>query len=100
MWMDLEHHDDVAEQFRRILARGRLASTFLFVGPAGVGKRTFALRLAQTLLCQTRDPALLDPCGTCPACLQVRAETFPDLLQVGIPKGKNDIPVELLVGRD
>ncbi|MBS0210668.1 MAG: hypothetical protein JSS27_17130 [Planctomycetes bacterium] len=99
MWLDIEGHDEVAEQFRRILARGRLASTFLFVGPAGVGKRTFALRLAQTLVCQERRPELLDPCGKCPSCVQIVAGTYPDLLQVGMPKEKNFIPVELIVGR-
>ena len=51
MWHGILGHDDVVERFRRTLARGRLASTYLFVGPAGIGKRRFALQLAQSLLC-------------------------------------------------
>ena len=51
MWHGILGHDDVVEQFRRTLAAGRLASTYLFVGPPGVGKRRFAMELAHSLLC-------------------------------------------------
>jgi DNA polymerase III subunit delta' len=98
MWHGIHGHDDVVEQFRRALARGRLASSFLFAGPAGVGKRTFALKLAQAMTCQTRPEAALDPCGTCPSCVQIAAGTHPDLKLVGKPDGKADIPVALLIG--
>ena len=50
-WHGIEGHDNVVEKLRRAVARNRLASSFLFCGPAGVGKRTFALRFAQALLC-------------------------------------------------
>ena len=81
-WQGIEGHDAVVEQFRRALERGRLASTFLFVGPPGIGKRTFALKLAQTLLCQRRDQVAMNPCGDCANCVQVLAGTHPDLLEV------------------
>jgi DNA polymerase-3 subunit delta' len=97
-WLGLEGHDDVVDQFRRALARGRLASTFLFVGPPGVGKRAFALRLAQTLLCSESPPERMAPCGTCPSCMLIQAGTHPDLFQIGRPKEKSDIPVALLIG--
>ena len=60
-WQGIEGHDDVVEGFRRALARNRLASTFLFVGPPGIGKRTFAEKLAQALLCPDVDLARLAP---------------------------------------
>ncbi len=97
-WQNFIGHDDIAERFRRAIAHGRLASTFLFVGPEGIGKRTFAVRLTQTLLCETRDPKLLDPCGHCPACLQVLAGTHPDFLCIRRPAGKSFIPLGLLKG--
>jgi DNA polymerase III subunit delta' len=99
MWHGIHGHDDVVEQFRRALARGRLASSFLFAGPAGVGKRAFALKLAQAMLCQTRPEAALDPCGTCPSCAQVLAGTHPDLDVVAKPADKAFIPLELLIGQ-
>src|SRR3954469_24157173 len=97
-WQNLQGHDEVAEQFRRALTNDRLASTFLFVGPEGIGKRAFALKLAQTLLCETREPKQLEPCGTCPGCLQVLAGTHPDLINVRKPAGKSTIPLGLLKG--
>ncbi len=97
-WQGIEGHDAVAEQFRVTLQRGRLASTYLFVGPEGVGKHTFALKLAQTLLCQTRPAERLEPCGQCPGCVQVLAGTHPDLLRVAKPTDRSFIPVDLLIG--
>ncbi len=35
MWHGIYGHDDVVERFRRTIARGRLASTYLFVGSPG-----------------------------------------------------------------
>ena len=97
-WHDIHGHDEVVERFRRALARKRLASSFLFAGPAGIGKRTFALKLAQALLCPERPDEALDPCGTCPACMQVAAGTHPDLDVVAKPADKSFIPLELLIG--
>jgi DNA polymerase-3 subunit delta' len=97
-WQGILGHDAVVEQFRRAMARGRLASSFLFVGPEGIGKRTFAQKLAQTFFCQTRPEAAMDPCGHCPSCTQVLARTHPDLLSVARPKDKSFLPLELLIG--
>lgn len=99
-WHGIHGHDEIVEQFRRALRRGRLASSFLFAGPAGVGKRTFALKLAQAMLCETRLEETLDPCNACPACAQVLAGTHPDVLMVARPEGKSEIPVELFIGDD
>lgn len=97
-WQGIQGHDDVVEQFRRAIQGGRLASTFLFVGPAGAGKRSLADKLAQTLLCEVRPPAAMDPCDHCSACQQVLAGTHPDFHVVRKPKDRNVIPVELFIG--
>lgn len=97
-WHGIRGHDDVVEKLRRALARGRLASSFLFAGPAGIGKRSFARKLAQAMLCQERPEAALDPCETCPSCAMVLAGTHPDLEVVGKPADKAFIPVELFIG--
>ena len=91
-------HDSVLDRFRRSIRAGRLASTFLFVGPPGIGKKLFALQLAQGLLCERRPEEALDPCGECPSCAQVLAGTHPDVVVVKKPTDKNFIPLELLIG--
>jgi DNA polymerase III subunit delta' len=59
--------------------RERLAHGYLFTGPAGVGKRTFARYLAQSLLCVTPKETLLGYCGHCSGCKMVQSGTHPDL---------------------
>ena len=97
-WQGIEGHDEIVAKFRQALSRGRLASTFLFVGPPGIGKRKFALKLAQSLLCQINPVEALEPCGKCPSCVQVEAGTHPDLITIRKPEGKSAIPVALLIG--
>ena len=97
-WHNIEGHDAVVEKLRRAVARNRLASSFLFAGPAGIGKRTFALRFAQALLCQTRPETALDPCGTCPSCTMALAGTHPDIEVISKPEDKAFLPVELFLG--
>ena len=97
-WNGLVGQDEVVEQFRRAVARGRLASSFLFAGPPGIGKRTFALKLAQALLCQNHPETDLDPCLHCPSCTQVDAGTHPDVEFVAKPDDKSFLPLELLLG--
>jgi DNA polymerase-3 subunit delta' len=99
-WQGIHGHDEVVEWFRRAIARDRLGTTFLFVGPPGVGKRTFALKLAQALLCSESPPEALAPCGSCDSCVQVASLTHPDLHVVEKPADKSAIPVSLLVGDD
>ena len=98
MWQGILGHDQIADQFRHILAQGRLASSFVFLGPAGVGKRSFAVKLAQALLCQTAGPADLEPCGHCESCRLMESGAHPDLSLVGLPAGKTKIPVDLFLG--
>src|SRR3954470_16131223 len=98
MWQGILGHDDVVEQFRRTLASGRLASTYLFVGPPGVGKRRFAIELAHSLLCTESDEASLDPCGKCESCRMFDAGNHPDLDVVGLPADKATLPIDLFIG--
>lgn len=97
-WHGLEGHDEIVDRFRRALARRRLASTFLFAGPPGVGKRRFADTLAQALLCERHEEAALHACGECPSCLQVKSQSHPDYMVVECPPDKASIPIDLLIG--
>jgi DNA polymerase-3 subunit delta' len=59
----------------------RLAHGYLFTGPQGVGKKTFARRIAQSLLCETPKSTLLGYCGFCTACKLFAARTHPDFVE-------------------
>jgi DNA polymerase-3 subunit delta' len=100
MWLDIRGHDQIAERFRRTLTRGRLASTYLFVGPSGIGKRTFALQLAQSLLCNNSADKELIPCGKCQSCVLFAAGNHPDFLQIRKPPEKSSLPIESFIGKD
>ncbi len=98
MWHGIFGHDDVVERFRQILSSGRLASTYLFVGPPGVGKRRFALELAHSLLCTEAEASNLDPCGKCESCRMFAAGNHPDLEVISLPSDKATLPIELFIG--
>ena len=115
MWQNIQGHDAIVERFRRAFARGRLAGSFLFVGPPGVGKRRFAFALAIALLCKKKDnlnPCVLgsdEACDSCKlfgntGCTDFDFETgdfyspHPDLYYVFKPPGSRDLPMDVIVG--
>lgn len=98
-WDDLVGHDEVRQWLETAIRQNRLGGSFLFVGPTGVGKKTVALLLAQTLLCDRVSPEKMMPCGSCEGCIQVASGTHPDLIIVKKPEDKSTIPLDLLIGR-
>jgi DNA polymerase-3 subunit delta' len=98
MWLGIQGHDEVVEQFRRTIAASRLASTYLFIGPEGVGKRTFAIGLAQALLCSAKPAAEMSPCGECESCRLFLAGNHPDLDLVGLLPGKRQLAIHQFIG--
>jgi DNA polymerase-3 subunit delta' len=97
-WDRVLGHDVLVERFRHAIARGRLASTFLFVGPNGVGKRRFAHELTRSLLCQRREESVLEACGECEGCHLFAAGSHPDFVTVAKPEDRAEIPIDLLIG--
>jgi DNA polymerase III subunit delta' len=100
MWRGILGHDDIVERFRRTLSSGRLASTYLFVGPPGVGKRRFAIELAHALQCMESPESTLEPCGKCESCRMFAAGNHPDLEVIGLPPDKSTLPIALFIGDD
>lgn len=70
-------------QFFSRLTKDTIGHAYLFTGPEGVGKKTFARRLAQSLLCEAPKEHLIGYDGTCNSCRLIgREETrHPDLLE-------------------
>jgi DNA polymerase-3 subunit delta' len=95
-WHSIRGHDRVVAELRRSLQQGRFPHALLFVGPEGIGKRTFAKKLAKSLLCEARAATDLDPCEVCPGCLQVEAGTHPDFIEVARPEDKHELPIRVI----
>jgi DNA polymerase-3 subunit delta' len=68
----------VPRTFFEHLTAATLSHGYLFTGPQGVGKKTFARALARSLLCVTPKRTLLGWCAACSGCTRIDARTHPD----------------------
>lgn len=70
---------------------GDVAHAYGLFGPRGIGKRTVALRLAQTLNCAR---GIAGGCGTCLSCRKIERGIHPDVRVVARAADKKDIAIE------
>jgi DNA polymerase III subunit gamma/tau len=70
----------VVETLRNAITTGRLAQSFIFAGPRGVGKTTTARILARALNC-VKGPTP-EPCGDCDACVEIAQGRDVDVLEI------------------
>lgn len=63
----------IASTLKNAIMQGKLANTYLFCGPRGVGKTTCARIFAKTINCQYPGPDG-EACGQCESCLSFNEE--------------------------
>lgn len=73
-------HEQVKKYFNQIIANGKVAHSYIFEGPKGVGKKTVAMEIAKMLLCEEKQGDR--PCNTCKACHMIDVGTHPDIIRV------------------
>lgn len=77
--MSLENvigQDRVLNFIKSSIENNRLANSYLFIGPEGVGKTLVAKEFAKALNCEKNK---LDPCDVCSSCLKIEKQSHPDI---------------------
>ena len=91
--LDIIGQDSAVARLQQAMGGSRMPHAFIFVGPAGVGRRTTAVALAKCLLCEkattrpngerfdrcAKDMPLRQACGQCQSCKLADAGSHPDL---------------------
>lgn len=82
---DVVGHQSILEALVRAFRSGRGHHAYLFSGPDGIGKRSVATILGQSILCE-RGP-IGQPCGECGPCSRVLAGSHADWIVIR-PEGE------------
>jgi len=93
MTVELIGHAWAEKMLQQHIAGGKVRHAYLFTGAAGTGRRTLALRFAQSLNCHTpSSPGI--PCGTCRNCTLLENRQHPDLSILQVEEDATSIKVE------
>ncbi|PIQ88591.1 MAG: DNA polymerase III subunit delta' [Candidatus Omnitrophica bacterium CG11_big_fil_rev_8_21_14_0_20_42_13] len=71
----------------------RLSNAYLFLGPAGVGKKLVALNFAKLINCQSENAASGNPCDECPSCKKINSFQHPDIFFIS-PDSNGTIKID------
>ncbi len=92
---NLSGHDESLAKLRRAIKEGRLASTNIFSGLSGIGKKSLAFGLSQELLCErsiNTQERTQTACGLCGSCLRSGKRQHESIMLV--EPQKNQIKIE------
>jgi DNA polymerase-3 subunit delta' len=102
--LDLDHQEflgntPIVRRLRNKVSEGRLPHGMIFSGPEGIGKRTFALEIAQALNCQVRKSdqgksETLQPCRTCDSCRKIFTGTHPEVTTMTLEDDASVIKID------
>jgi DNA polymerase-3 subunit gamma/tau len=78
--------EHVTRTLKNAIEQQRIAHGYIFSGHRGIGKTTIARILAMALNCRgvdgRADKPTLDPCGVCESCVEVRAGSSVDVIEI------------------
>lgn len=73
-------NEDAKTYFKKAVKEKQLSHSYIFEGPYGIGKNTFALELAKFILCEEKEKD--KPCNNCKSCSMIDAGTHPDVIWI------------------
>lgn len=87
----IKGHGQEIGRLRKALAEGRIAHAYLFLGPAGIGKRLVAVNVAKELNCLAEGAR---PCDACASCKKIDAGSHPDVRVLEPLEDKSAISID------
>jgi DNA polymerase-3 subunit gamma/tau len=85
---DVIGQEHVTHTLQNAIAQERIAHGYIFSGHRGIGKTTVARILAMALNCRSssgsnsNDKPVLEPCGICDSCTEIRAGNSVDVIEI------------------
>jgi DNA polymerase-3 subunit delta' len=73
-------HSKPIEMIRRAIQKDKVASSYLFLGNEGIGKKWVALQFAKALNCLGEGVEMEDSCDHCLSCKKIDDHLHPDVL--------------------
>jgi len=89
---DYPWHKKTWDKFSSARTRKHLPHALLVTGEEGIGKKQFAEKLVQSLLCHK--PSNNKPCEQCNGCKTYTAGSNPDFMEIQIAEDKKQISVD------
>jgi DNA polymerase III subunit gamma/tau len=74
--------EHVTRTLKNAIEQGRTAHGYIFSGHRGIGKTTVARILAMALNCRSSDKPVVEPCGVCESCTEIRAGNSVDVMEI------------------
>lgn len=83
------YHEKIMLALIDAVRNNQNSHAYIFEGAKGIGKRECAKMFSAVLTCMGENT----PCGSCPACVQTKAGTNPDIIYVNPEKDKKTIGI-------
>jgi DNA polymerase-3 subunit gamma/tau len=74
--------EHVTRTLKNAIEQARTAHGYIFSGHRGIGKTTVARILAMALNCRSSDQPVVEPCGVCESCTEIRAGNSVDVIEI------------------